>query len=223
MKRIGISLIIGIIIGIIGILSLQSFIRNSCFGMPSNFCQSARMVIPGGIYIPPVERVQALSRLTTTRYNYAQIVTGQREMPAWLAGLYGDGLVMVAVGHIDAGIDVSQMSEEDIAYDSETNTLSLTLPFPTVQNCFLDENLSYTVERNTAFFGQAMTNLEDDVRQYAVREFRDKAIEEGILDDAKLEAEAVLTEFLGVVSEDVTISFIFDDPIVDTEHPDSCR
>lgn len=223
MKRIGISLIIGIIIGIVGILSLQSFIRNSCFGMPSDFCQSARMVIPGGIYIPPVERIQALSRLTTTRYNYAQIVTGQREMPAWLGSLYGDGLVMVAVVHIDAGIDVSQISEEDIAYDSATNILSLTLPSPTVQNCFLDENLSYTVERNTAFFAQAMTNLEDDVRQYAVREFRDKAVEEGILEDAKLEAEAVLSEFLGIVSEDITINLIFEEPILDADFPDSCR
>jgi Protein of unknown function (DUF4230) len=223
MKRIGISLILGIIIGIVGLLSLQNFIQNSCYGLPQSFCQSARMVIPGGIYIPPVERVQALSRLTTTRYNYAQIVTGQREMPAWLAALYGDGLVMVAVGRIDAGIDVSQITEEDISYDASTNTLSLTLPAPTIQNCFLDENLSYTVERNTAFFGQPMTNLEDSVRQFAVREFRDKAIEEGILEDATIEAEAVLSEFLGIVGSDTEVKLIFEDLIPDAEYPDSCR
>lgn len=223
MKRIVISLVVGMIIGIVGILSLQGFVRNSCFGLPDAFCQSARMIIPGGIYVPEVERVQALSRLTTTRYNYAEIVGGQVDMPAWLATLYGDGLVMVAVGHIDAGIDVSQITEEDIVYDAETNTLSLTLPSPTIQNCFLDENETYTVERNTAFFAAGVTNLEDHVRQYAVRQFRDEALEEGILEDSKAEAEAVLSEFLGVVSSDVEIELIFEDPIADAEYPDSCR
>jgi hypothetical protein len=223
MKRIGISLIIGIIIGVVALLSLQSFVRNSCFGMPESLCKPARMVVPGSIYVPLVERIQALSRLTTSRYNYANIVTGQREMPSWLSTLYGDGLIMVAVGHIDAGLDVKQISEEDIAYDTASNTLSLTLPAPTLQNCFLDENLSYTVQRNTALFASPMTNLEDDVRQYAVREFRNKAVEEGILEDAKREAQTTFSEFLGMVSNNVNIALIFEEPLADIEYPESCR
>ena len=223
MKRNLVSLIVGIIIGIFGILSLQSFVRNNCFGLPPSLCQPARIIIPGGIYIPSVERVQDLARLTTTRYNYSQIVTGQVNMPAFLASLYGDGLVMVAVGHIDSGIDVSQISEEDIVYDAETNTLSLTLPAPTLQNCFLDENLSYIVERNTAIFSAGFDNLEDQVRQYAVRQYRDQAIEDGMLDEAKAEAETVLREFLGLVSSDVEIELLFKDSIADAEYPDSCK
>lgn len=223
MKRIIISLVVGIIIGIVGILSLQSFVRNSCFGLPASFCQPARMIIPNDIYIPPVERIQALSRLTTTRFNYSEIVTGQVDMPAWLATLYGDGLVMVAVGHIDAGIDVSQITQEDVSYDAATNTLSLSLPAPTIQNCFLDENQSYTVQRNTAIFASGVTNLEDQTRRYAIRQYRDRAIENGILDEAKTKVDTVLKEFLGIVSSDVQIEISFKEPLADATYPDNCR
>src|SRR4051812_38354366 len=49
-----------------------------------------------------LEKVQNLSQLTTTRFNYSSIVTSQRDLPSILAGLYGDKLVMVAVGHVNA-------------------------------------------------------------------------------------------------------------------------
>src|SRR5262245_42732110 len=56
-----------------------------------------------------LDRIQSLSDLVTTRYNYSSLVTSQRDMPGILSVLYGDKLLMVAVGHVNAGIDMSQV------------------------------------------------------------------------------------------------------------------
>jgi hypothetical protein len=185
---------------------------------------SASIRLPANIYIPDVERVQALTQLTTTSYNYADVQGGQRDMPAWLAALYGDSVVMVTVGVIEAGIDVSQISQDDILFDELSQSLQISLPAPTLQSCYLDENQSYIVERNTAAFGVPLANLEDTIRQQALIDYRDRAVEEGILAEASTQAEATMREFLGVImGEDVNIIIAFDAPIPNAPLPATCQ
>jgi len=181
--------------------------------------------IPDDIYIPPVERVQSLSELTTTRYNYAEVVSSQVDMPAWLSTLYGDSVVMVLVGTVEAGIDVSQISEEDIVFDETTNVLTVMLPAPVLQSCFLDESQSYVVQRNTAVFADPVDNIEDSLRGNALRFYRDTAIEEGILLDAETDARESLVELLGILVNDetVTINILFESRPAEVIYPDSCQ
>lgn len=200
----------------------------SYFNLPSiniDLGASGTVDIPDDIYIPDVERVQSLSELTTTRYNYAQVTAGQREMPGWLSNLYGDSVVMVVVGTIEAGIDVSQISEEDISYDAETKIMTLTLPAPILQSCFLDESQSYVVSRDIALFAEPMDNLEDELRQQALVYYRNTAVEEGILADAETDARASLTELLGILVNDetVAINIAFETPIAEPVLPSSCQ
>src|SRR5690606_38453771 len=100
-------LILGIIVGGALLFSVDYFLGRPAayFCSATGLCSPARLPVPNNIYVPDVERVQALSALTTTRYNYANIVTGQTQVPGLLDRLYGESLVMVAVVHIDAGID----------------------------------------------------------------------------------------------------------------------
>ena len=84
-----------------------------------------------------LERIQTLSELSTVRYNFSSIITTTRDMPPVLAVLYGENQVMVAVGHVRAGIDLSQMSEDDIV--RRENDLSIKLPPPALQDCVLNE------------------------------------------------------------------------------------
>jgi hypothetical protein len=197
-------LLIGIIIGGSIMFTVDYLVGRPAayFCNVTRLCSSARLPVPPpGIYVPTVERVQALSQLTTTRYNYANIITGQTDMPAILSRLYGESLVMVAVVHIDAGIDVSQITEQDIVYDEAAQTVTITLPAPTLQDCFLDEGESYVAQRQTGVFALPSPTLDTTTRRYALAQFRDKAIEDGILNDAAAEAVAVVSEFLGTVSE----------------------
>jgi hypothetical protein len=183
-----------------------------------------RINVPANIYVPDVQRIQNFARLTTTSYNYADVQGGQRNMPAWLATLYGDSVVMVTVGVIEAGIDVSQISQEDILFDEANNILSIQLPYPTLQSCYLDENQSYIVQRDIALFGVPLANLEDTVRQYALIDYRDRALEEGIITAAQTEAEVVMRDLLGLILNPETSLIIqFDAPIPDTPLPASCQ
>lgn len=191
------------------------------FCSTTGLCSAARLPVPKNIYVPTVERVQALSQLTTTRYNYSNIVTGQTDMPAFLDSLYGESLVMVAVVHINAGIDISEIIEEDIVYDDVTDIVTITLPAPTLQDCFLDEGQSYIADRQSGIFAQPSTNLDTTTRRFALAQFRDQALEEGILADAALEAESVLSEFFAVTS-DVEFTIIVEPINPDAPLPETC-
>lgn len=158
-------------------------------------------------YVPSVEPIQRLAELVTTRYNYSQIVTGQSDMPATLARLYGEELVLVAVGHIEAGIDVSALTDDDIAYDAETQTLTVNLPSPRLRACFLDESRSYIAERRSGIFAQTSRDLEDTTREYALRQFRNDAIENGILEEAANDVLQIMENFLtGTTPEGTTLA-----------------
>lgn len=198
------------------------------FNLPSisiDLGASGSVDIPEDIYIPSVERVQILSELTTTQYNYAQVASGQREMPGWLSNLYGDSVVMVVVGSIEAGIDVSQLSIDDISYDEATRIMTVSLPAPVLQSCFLDESQSYIVSRETALFADPMDNLEDGLRQQALTYYRDTAIEEGILVDAEADVRTSLTELLTILVNDETviINIVFEAPLDEPILPPSCQ
>lgn len=147
------------------------------------------------ITLPSVEPFNELSQLTTMRYNYANIVTISTEMPPALQALYGSSLALVAVGHIEAGVDMGQMTQEDIAYDGETRTLTLNIPAPTLTTCYLDTQRTYVADQRTGVFASNQPRLNDESRRYALRRFRDMAQEEGILADAQAKAEAVVKGF----------------------------
>lgn len=144
-----------------------------------------------------LDRVQTMSQLTTVRYNYSSMVTTEREMPELLQALYGDQQVMVAVGHVNAGIDLSQITTDSITIDG--STLILQLPPPQLQDCFLNEQQSYVISRDTGLFARPAPNMDVEARRYAVRQFRDMALEAGILDEVQIQSAVALQEFLSLV------------------------
>lgn len=147
-----------------------------------------------GISVPVVERISELSDLAVVRYNYANIVSTSTDMPSALQRLYGDELVMVAVGHIEAGVDLSQISPQDISVNG--GVLRVSLPAPRLQDCFLDENQSYTVSRSTGIFAQPSVSVDNATRRFALRQFRQQALEEGLLEDAREETATIVSNFL---------------------------
>jgi hypothetical protein len=137
-----------------------------------------------------LERVQALSQLTTVRYNFSGVVTTESDMPDVLKALYGQKQLFLAVGHINAGIDLSQLKPGSVQYQNET--LTIQLPPPTLQDCFLDENQSYVMEQSSGVFAPAKPNLITESRQFAVKQFRDNALKEGILNDVQKQSQTVI-------------------------------
>ncbi len=141
-----------------------------------------------------LERVQALAELTTSRYNFSSIVTSERQMPPLLAAIYGDRQILQATGYIDAGVDLGDLSPEDIAITDAT--LTLTLPGAALTTCALDETATRIIERDSGIFAPDAPTLDGDARRFALAQFRDQALESGILQEAEDEARAVITALL---------------------------
>ncbi len=151
-----------------------------------------------------LDRIQALSELTAVRYNFTGVISSEVQMPGMLAALYGQRQSLMAVGHINAGIDLNQLTPADVTLDA--TTLTVRLPPPRLQDCFLNEQESYVVARDTGIFARGAPNLDTDARRYAVHQFRDQALEAGILDDAQAQAQQVITELTAALNPDSTLT-----------------
>ncbi|NWF68941.1 MAG: DUF4230 domain-containing protein [Chloroflexi bacterium] len=139
-----------------------------------------------------LERVQALAQLTTIRYNYSLMVTSSRDMPPLLAGLYGESLSFVAVGHVTAGVDLALLQAKDIV--EQNGILVITLPPPALQDCFLDEQQSYVVRRDTGLFANPSPALDNEARRFAIQQLRAAALEADILASAQQQAVTAVTQ-----------------------------
>lgn len=147
-----------------------------------------------------LDKVQQLSILTTARYNFSTVVTSQRDMPAPLQLLYGERLALVAVGHVTAGVDLTALAAGDISLTA--GTLRVSLPAAAIQDCFLDENASYVIERDTGLFNRGVADLESTARQYAVDQFKQFALNEGILTTAETQARTAIQQVIGLAESE---------------------
>jgi hypothetical protein len=179
-----------------------------------------------GVFIPTVEKITQLARLTSVRFNYANMITIKTEMPALLQGLYGENQVLVAVGHVESGIDLSKLQPSALVYDETTNTLTITLPPPELFECFLSEKDTYVAQRNSGIFAAASPQLDVASRRFAIQQFKLKAQEDGILAEAQAQAETTLREFITLFNDSAsapTIVFVATPPDPNAPLPATCQ
>lgn len=169
-----------------------------------------------------LDRIQLMAQLTTTRYSYSNILSSERDLPPILQGLYGERLVMVAVGEVNAGIDLSALTADRI--QTVDDTLVVRLPPAQLQDCFFNEQESYVVSRDTGFFAQPIPNLDEQARQYALDQFRERAIEDGILNDAQAQAEDSVREMVLVTNTNPNLEVrVVSDPAATPTIPPTCQ
>ncbi len=113
---------------------------------------------------------------------------------------------MIAHGQVIAGIDLSQISEQNISI--EDKNIKLTLPAPEIFVTKLDEQQTSVYDRSKGLLTKGNQNLETEARQAAEVSIREAACEGGILDKAKKNAQdqlKTLLEALGFVQVEVVI------------------
>ncbi len=148
-------------------------------------------VLPSPLTI--IRDVRSLARLETLQYTVEKVITAESGQGV-LSSLFGDKLIFVAHGQVIAGIDLSKMTPEDVKFGN--GLLTLQLPAPEVFVTTLDNDKSYVYDRTTGLLTKGDINLESAARREAEGEIEDAAIEDGILDLAKVNAEAYLTRLL---------------------------
>lgn len=141
-----------------------------------------------------VERIRKLNRLETVVYSIDKIVEGQRENSVIPHFMIGDKLLLIAHGEVIAGIDLSQLQPSDVSVNGDH--VSIKLPAPMVLSTRLDNARTKVYSRDTGVFVTADPNLESEVRKAAEDQIGQAAVADGILDKAKVNAQASLTAAL---------------------------
>ncbi len=147
-------------------------------------------ILPDPVTI--IHDVRALARLETIQYTVEKVITAEVSSQAF-AWLNQDKLLLVAHGTVLAGVDMQKLGPEDMWL--ENGVLKVRLPEPEVFIATLDNEKTYVFERETSIFRQSDQNLETLARKAAEEEIEKAALEDGILETARLNAETYLTRF----------------------------
>lgn len=148
-------------------------------------------VLPDPVTI--INEIRMLARLETIQYSVEKIITAETGQEA-LSALFGDRLLFVAHGDVIAGVDLSKLKDEDIKMNS--GVLQIKLPEAEIFVATLDNEKSYVYDRQTGILRKQDVELETLARQAAEKEIHDAAINEGILDQAALNAQVFLDRLL---------------------------
>ncbi len=158
--------------------------------------QVASLLNPTPTIIPDpvtyINQVQALARLETIQYTVEKVVTAEQNQGT-LGFLLGDRLLFVAHGVVIAGIDMQKVMPQDLWL--ENGVLYVRLPAPEVFVATLDNERSYVYDRETGLLTKGVKDLETLARQRAEQEILKAALEDGILERARENAEGYLRRF----------------------------
>jgi hypothetical protein len=151
-----------------------------------------------------VHEVRALARLETIQYSVEKVITAETGQE-FLGFLFGDRLLLVAHGTVIAGVDLDKIGTDDVEAD-EAGRVTLVLPPAEIFTTVLDNEKSYIYDRDVGLLRRGDIQLESAARLAAEREIERTALEDGILDQAQVNAEAYLYRLLRSLGfADVTI------------------
>ena len=208
-------LIIGVIIAagyfIVNMLRQTQQAINAPFNQVNQANQSlqtqmANLLHPTPTIIPDpvtyINEVRALARLETIQYSIEKVITGETGGGTFKT-LFGDKILFVAHGTVIAGIDMEKLQPQDMHF--ENGVLTVKLPPAEIFIATLDNEKSYVYQRDTGILAKPDMNLETLVRQSAEQEIRKGALEDGILQQAQINAEAYLFKFFAALGYPNTI------------------
>jgi hypothetical protein len=160
----------------------------------SNLLNPTPTIIPDPVTY--INEVRALARLETIQYSVEKVITGETGGGTFQS-LFGDKILFVGHGTVIAGIDMEKLQPEDMRF--ENGVLTVRLPPAEIFIATLDNEKSYVYDRNTGVLAKPDVNLETLVRQSAEQEILKAALEDGILEQAQLNAEAYLFKFFAAL------------------------
>lgn len=167
-----------------------------------------------------VQSVQPLGQFVSVSAQLAK-ANIRVEVTEGIQNACGRTAFHVAQGAVEAGIDLTQFTEDDVIFNTSSNEIMVTLPKPQLTSCRIEYLDQY--QRSTSACGPRWDTIQRLARTVALEEFRDDAIEGGILERARREAEMSLGSVIeALTNREVTIEF--KDPVSSDEmFPSSCQ
>jgi len=104
----------------------------------------------------------------------------------------------VALGSIEAGVDITQFDRDDITYNSEDGGIILNLPAPIITSCNIEHIDQY--EYSIAVAQKDWDAVRQLAEYDAIMQFRQDALEGGILEEAQAEITHRLGGFINTLT-----------------------
>ncbi len=142
-----------------------------------------------------VEDIQKLDRLDTVRMTQSVIVTKKTAGTEFRRFFTGEEVILVAVGDVEAGVDLSSLTEEGVRVEEKTVTLRM--PEPEISSVALDEEQTRLYDRDQGLLRpRADETLVEEAREDAQGELLAAARQNDILSTAERNAEDTIRTFL---------------------------
>lgn len=142
-----------------------------------------------------VEGIRELNQLATVRWTESVLITRESGGTGFEQIFSGERVLLVAVGEVEAGVNLADMSEDDVQVDGDRVTIRL--PEPEILSTSLDEDETSVYDRD---FGPLNLRPDDELVEEARGEAEDEieraAQENDILDYARRNAEDSIRAFV---------------------------
>ena len=146
------------------------------------------MVLPAVI-----NQIKPLGQLHTASYFLSTVVDTQ--MPIGALNQI-QRVLLVACGKVDAGVDLSKLQQQDIITSGDKVTIRLPEAEIFTSQLFDDRKCTYVVVREEGILLPPNTALETAAREAAVANFKETALANGLLEQARVNAEGEVRRLL---------------------------
>lgn len=157
-----------------------------------------------------VTQVRELNRLETASMRVMHVGTISQTYKMVPNALAADEITFLATGDVYAGLDLSQLRQEDV-WRSPDGTINLRLPPAQVLVTRVDNAQSRVLTRKTGVLRRADVDLETRARQRAEENIRAEALKRGILKIAAESGEKKMAELLRTLGAE-KVRFVGDRP-----------
>ena len=142
-----------------------------------------------------LEGIQKLDRLDTVRMTQSIVVTKETGGTELRRFLTGEEVILVAVGDVEAGVNLSDLTEEDVQVEEKIVTLRM--PEPEISSVSLDEEQTRLYDRDQGILRlRPDETLVEEARQEAQDELVAAARQNDIRATAERNAEDTVRTFL---------------------------
>ena len=154
---------------------------------------------PGNSYVKLdspaiVKEVRQLNELVTVRYSVEKVV-GMKEQKSPVGS---ESILLLVQGRVLAGVNLSALTPNDVTMRRPAHAV-IRLVEPHIEEAFLDEKYTKVWDRSITWWTPWVTpdiDLEHKVRMQAVDDIKSAALEMGILEEARRNAETAIRTLL---------------------------
>jgi hypothetical protein len=144
-----------------------------------------------------VVAIHDLSRLEAASFHIEKVIEVTDEQSRlWGLVQAKDALMLVAVGDVTTGVDLSKVREGDVTSDPARRSARVRLPAPEILSSALDERATHVYSRSTDLLAARNERLEGAARLEAEEQMRKAALDAGALERARQSAERTIRALL---------------------------